>query len=54
MNCDILQKLYDVAPEAQESAVVAGKCYRFTILTERLIRMEYQLDGHFTDSARTV
>ena len=51
MNCDILQKLYDVAPEAQESAVVAGKCYRFTILTERLIRMEYQLDGHFTDSA---
>ena len=38
-------------PRAREDAVVAGSCYRFTVLTDSLIRMEYQLEGRFTDEA---
>ena len=38
-------------PEARAEALVTGTCYRFTILTESLIRMEYQPEGHFTDEA---
>lgn len=38
-------------PKARADAVVAGDCYRFTVLTESLIRMEYQPEGHFTDEA---
>ena len=38
-------------PKAKASAVVQGDCYRFTVLTERLVRMEYQAEGLFTDEA---
>lgn len=38
-------------PEAKAEAVITGDCYRFTVLTECLIRMEYQAEGHFTDAA---
>lgn len=38
-------------PKAREGAAVTGDCYRFTVLTESLIRMEYQPEGHFTDEA---
>lgn len=38
-------------PKARAEAVVAGDCYRFTVLTASLIRMEYQPEGHFTDEA---
>lgn len=38
-------------PLATERAVVAGEKYRFTVLTDRLIRMEYQEEGKFTDAA---
>ena len=38
-------------PKAKSDAMVAGDCYRFTILTESLIRMEYQPEGRFTDAA---
>ncbi len=31
-------------------SVVQGKNYRFTVLTERMIRMEYSPDGVFTDA----
>lgn len=40
-----------LSPRARETAVVTGDCYRFTILTDSLIRLEYQAEGHFTDEA---
>ncbi len=41
----------DIRPHAKAEAVVCGKKYRFTVLTDCLIRMEYQEDGHFLDDA---
>ncbi len=38
-------------PVACGEAMVTGDGYRFTILTERLIRMEYQKENQFTDEA---
>lgn len=37
------------APVAGKDATVTGDGYRFTILTDRLIRMEYQPEGVFVD-----
>ena len=39
----------DMRPIADPAAVVAGEKYRFTVLTDRLIRMEYQEEGRFVD-----
>ena len=39
----------DMHPIAHPEAVVAGEKYRFTVLTDRLIRMEYQEEGRFVD-----
>jgi alpha-glucosidase (family GH31 glycosyl hydrolase) len=36
-------------PIASEEAVVSMGCVRFTVLTSRLIRLEYSKDGHFED-----
>ncbi len=36
-------------PLANPNAIVSGEKYRFTILTSRLIRMEYASDGKFED-----
>lgn len=38
-------------PKAPKDSIVAGSSYRFTVLTDCLIRMEYQAEGRFTDSA---
>ena len=38
-------------PLAREDAVVTGAQYRFTILTESLIRLEYQQGGNFVDQS---
>ncbi|WP_251136991.1 glycoside hydrolase family 31 protein [Exiguobacterium sp. s193] len=38
-------------PIARPEAIIEGKDYRFTILTSRLIRMEYAEDGRFEDRA---
>ena len=38
-------------PAAREEAVVQGPDYRFTVLTDRLIRLEYQPEGKFTDQS---
>lgn len=40
-----------IRPKARDNAVVMGECYRFTVLTDSLIRMEYQAEGRFTDEA---
>ena len=39
----------NMKPAARKEAVIIGKNYRFTVLTDRLIRMEYQKDGVFAD-----
>ena len=39
----------NMQPMANASAIVQGETYRFTVLTNRLIRLEYQKDGHFVD-----
>ena len=36
--------------KAQGAAIIQGKDYRFTLLTESLIRMEYNKDGKFEDN----
>lgn len=38
-------------PAAAESSVIRGDRYRFTVLTSRMIRMEYNEDGSFEDRA---
>ena len=35
--------------EANERAVFRGQNYRITVLSERLVRLEYSIDGHFSD-----
>ncbi len=42
---------WPVRPLALPENCVAGKCYRFTVLTDRLIRMEYDPSGTFEDRA---
>jgi len=42
---------YSINPQADEKAVVKGDKYRFTILTERLIRIELNSNGEFEDRA---
>ena len=39
---------------ANDAAVVAGETYRFTVLTSRLIRMEYSAAGEFVDERTQV
>lgn len=39
----------DIKPEARAEAIVQGERYRFTVLTSRMIRMEYAEDGVFED-----
>lgn len=46
-NTDIL----DIRPVADSKAMVTGKNYRFTVLTDRMIRMEWSDDGIFEDRA---
>lgn len=46
--------LYKTTPLCKEEAVVQGSCYRFTVLTERLIRLEYSENGKFEDRATQV
>ncbi|MBL4936444.1 DUF5110 domain-containing protein [Clostridium sp. YIM B02515] len=38
-------------PQANECAIVRGDKYRFTVLTSRMIRLEYDEEGKFEDSA---
>ncbi len=40
-----------VRPGAHTDAIIQGECYRFTILTPQLIRLEYSAGGSFEDRA---
>ncbi len=43
--------LWHIRPLADPRAVVQGKNYRFTVLTSRLLRLEYEENGAFRDTA---
>ena len=43
--------MFDIHPLADEKAVIRGDHYRFTVLTGRLIRLEYDPNDDFTDGA---
>lgn len=43
--------MLDIRPVANSKAVVQGDHYRFTVLTERMIRMEWDANGRFEDRA---
>lgn len=42
---------YKTSPKANADMMVCGKTYRFTVLTPRLFRIEYNADGYFEDGA---
>jgi hypothetical protein len=44
---------FKTRPVAHPSAIVAGDKYRFTVLTDGLLRFEWAADGHFEDRAST-
>lgn len=48
---DTKRFLYETRPAALDANIVSGRCYRFTILTPSLIRMEFSEQGIFEDRA---
>src|SRR5690606_35599141 len=42
---------WEMQPEANAQAIVQGENFRFTVLTESLLRLEYSEDGVFEDRA---
>ena len=45
--------VFSTKPQAHPDAIIQGPHYRFTILTDRLIRYEWSHDGKFEDRAST-
>ena len=43
--------IWTIRPLSDPRAVIRGETYRITILTDRLVRLEYAGDGQFRDSA---
>ncbi len=43
--------MFDIRPKADERFVVAAEKYRITVLTDRMLRLEYSEDGEFEDRA---
>ena len=46
--------IWRICPEADPKAVIRGKAYRITVLTDRLLRLEYEESGRFCDTATQV
>lgn len=48
-----MEELYRIKTEghAEDAAIIQGEKYRFTVLTEEMIRLEYCEDGQFEDRA---
>ena len=44
-----LTDAFDVRPKSRAESEACGRTYRFTVLTSRLLRMEYSPDGIFED-----
>ena len=43
--------IWTICPQPAEGAVIRGERYRITVLTDRLLRLEYEPSGHFCDTA---
>ena len=43
--------IWQICPAADPKAVILGKTYRITVLTDRLLRLEYEGNGRFCDTA---
>jgi alpha-glucosidase (family GH31 glycosyl hydrolase) len=50
---DKIRSNFETRPVANPKAVISGVHYRFTVLTDALIRYEYAADGLFEDRAST-
>ena len=48
-----MQKIYRIktSPCARQENMIIGNQYRITVLTEGLVRLEYNADGEFEDRA---
>lgn len=44
-----VDKLQDIDGSCRQGSLIIGDRYRFSILTSRLVRMEYSSDGFFED-----
>ena len=44
-------ELWKIRPAAHPQAVLQGRNYRITVLTDRLLRLEYEENGCFCDTA---
>ncbi len=53
MKLDSIYK-YACTPKSKDAAIIKGEKYRFTVLTPRLIRMEYSENGVFEDRATKI
>ena len=51
MRKELAEFIQSTRPKARPEAVIQGPDYRFTVLTDRLIRLEYQPEGRFLDDA---
>ena len=47
-------KTFDFNPICPEENQIQGASYRISVLTDSLLRLEYEKDGHFTDNATQV
>ena len=46
-----ITKIWNIRPLASADAVIRGKDFRITVLTDRLLRLEYEENGCFCDTA---
>lgn len=51
MGKEFSEFVQSTRPKARTEAIIQGPDYRFTVLTDRLIRLEYQPEGRFMDDA---
>ena len=47
-------KTFDFNPICPEENQIQGASYRISVLTDSLLRLEYEKDGRFTDNATQV
>ena len=47
-------KIWTIRPQARVEAVITGGSFRITVLTSRLLRLEYEPQGHFRETATQV
>ena len=45
------QDVWEIRPEANDASVIRGDNYRITVLTSRLVRLEYEECGQFQETA---